>query len=133
MRFLQGGIELIVQVIFEDLPGSKSFVFHDVPAVSWAILLPNLPPCLILSPSSAQYLAVPAPLASSPTRTLYPATSSSSSTTCLSRPSSQPGVFSSSSSSSYPPTPSASQPLDFLSCFLVYSKLFKAADALLHL
>ena len=55
---------------FEDLPGSKSVMFHDVPAVTLAILLPSLPPCPILSFSSLQYLALPAPLAFSPTRTL---------------------------------------------------------------
>ena len=98
----------------------------------WRYCCPIYPPCPILSPSSPQYLALPAPLASSPTRTLYPVTSSSSSTTCLFSLSSQSVAFSSSTSS--PPPSSASQPLDFLSRFLVYPsfKLLKAADALLH-
>ena len=66
--------------------------------------------------------------------TLYPAIFSSSSTTCLSRPSSQSVASSSSLSPSSPPPPSASQPLDFLSRFLVYpsSERLKAACALLH-
>jgi hypothetical protein len=87
-----------------------------VPAVSLATLLPNLPLCPVLSPSSPQCLAPPAPLTSLLTLTHSPATSSSS-------------VMSSSS-----PPPSAFQPLDLLSRFLVYpsSKRLKAADALLH-
>ena len=51
-RCLQGEIESITEMKFEDLPGYESVVFHDVPAVSLVILSPNLPPCLILSPSS---------------------------------------------------------------------------------
>ena len=64
-RFLQGETESTAQMRFEDLPGSKSVVFHDVLVVSLAILLPNLPPCPTLCPSCPQYLASLAPLASS--------------------------------------------------------------------
>ena len=67
--FLQGEIKSIVQMIFENLLGSKSAVFLDVPAILLATLLPNLPPSPILSPSSP-HLALPAPLASSLTCTL---------------------------------------------------------------
>ena len=108
-------------------------MFNDVPAVSLVTLLPNLPPCTGLSPSSPQHLAPPAPLASSPTRTHSLAPSSPSSAfpqTCLSGLSSQ----SVASSLSSPLSPSTSQPLDLLSRLLVYpsSKRLKAADALLH-
>ena len=114
--FLQVEIKSIAQMKFEDLPGYKCVVLHDVLAVLLATPLPNLPPCPTLYASSPQYLASPALLASSPTRTLYPATSSSSSTfprICLSRPSSQSVAFSSYLSSSSPPFPSAFQPIDF--------------------
>ena len=63
-RFLQDEIESIAQMRYEDLPGSDSVVFLDVPAVSLTILLPNLPPCPTLYASSPQYSASP-PLASS--------------------------------------------------------------------
>ena len=41
--FLQVEIESIAQMKFEDLPGFKSVVFYDVPAVLLAMLLLNFP------------------------------------------------------------------------------------------
>ena len=42
-RFLQDKIESIAQIKFEDLPGSESVVFYDVPAVSLGSMLPIYP------------------------------------------------------------------------------------------